>query len=123
MWQCLPAGKRERECFLAGGFIDAVFLTEVCSRGLGERTSYIGDTVVRLNNKKAVAKCSTSGRGKGGRGERKFKRNAFVTRCNTMYAHHGLAFVLGWVRGKMDCFDSRDSCEGLGGVGRTGDGL
>lgn len=38
-------------------------------------------------------------------------------------AYHGFGFdALGWARGKIDCLDSMDSSEGLGGVGRMRDG-
>ena len=50
--------------------------------------------------------------------------NGLVTRRHSVHAHYGLDLdVLCCVRGKIDCFDSRDSTEGLGGVGRVRDEL
>jgi hypothetical protein len=51
-----------------------------------------------------------------------------VTRGQPVHIHasnHGLGFdaLAGCILGKIDCLDSRDSAEGLGGVGRMRDGL
>ena len=47
-----------------------------------------------------------------------------MARHQTVGVYHGFGFdVLAWVRGKIDCLDSRDSGEGFGGVGRMRDGF